>query len=166
MAVAYHLAWNYGIPRIMSSYHFEDHDTSPPMDANENLLSPQFDANGACTNGWVCQHRWRQIFQMVEFRNVVGTGAVLNWWDNGNNQIAFARGNKGFIAFNLENFRMDQWLTTGLPAGTYCDVISGVKAGNTCTGKAIVVFADSRANFIIDTTDLDGVIAIHEGSKL
>jgi alpha-amylase len=25
---------------------------------------------------------------------------VNNWWDNGQNQIAFCRGNKGFIAFN------------------------------------------------------------------
>ncbi len=27
---------------------------------------------------------------------------VTNWWDNGNHQIAFCRGNKGFIAINNE----------------------------------------------------------------
>lgn len=46
MAVAFHLAWNYGIPRIMSSFAFENHDTGPPMDINENLLSPEFNAEG------------------------------------------------------------------------------------------------------------------------
>ena len=30
---------------------------------------------------------------------VLGTG-VKNWWDNGDKQIAFCRGEKGFIAFN------------------------------------------------------------------
>ena len=29
----------------------------------------------------------------------LGTG-VSNWWDNGDKQIAFCRGGKGFIAFN------------------------------------------------------------------
>lgn len=166
MAVAFHLAWNYGIPRIMSSFAFDNHDTGPPMDAMENLTSPQFDANGACTNGWICQHRWRQIFSMVEFRNVVGSGAVNNWWDNGNNQIAFSRGNRGFVAFNLESFGLDQWLTTGLPAGVYCDVISGARVGSTCTGRAFTVFADSRAHFTITSSDYDGVIAIHENSRI
>ncbi|KAL7047282.1 hypothetical protein ACKWTF_002857 [Chironomus riparius] len=121
MAVAFHLAWNYGIPRIMSSFAFEGHDMGPPMDANENLLSPLFDAAGACTNGWICQHRWRQIFHMVEWRNVVGTGAVANWWDNANNRIAFSRGSRGFIAFNGESSNMSEWLTTGLSAGVYCE---------------------------------------------
>ena len=29
----------------------------------------------------------------------LGTG-VIHWWDNGDKQIAFGRGGKGFIAFN------------------------------------------------------------------
>jgi hypothetical protein len=32
-------------------------------------------------------------------RYVLGTG-VNDWWDNGDYQIAFCRGGKGFIAFN------------------------------------------------------------------
>ena len=28
-------------------------------------------------------------------RNVAGAETVKNWWDNGKNQIAFSRGNKG-----------------------------------------------------------------------
>jgi alpha-amylase len=43
----------------------------------------------------MCEHRWRQIYNMVRFRNTAGFQTVQNWWDNGNNQIAFSRGNKG-----------------------------------------------------------------------
>lgn len=125
---------------------------------------------------------------MVEWRNVVGSGAILHWWDNGGNQIGFGRSNRGFIAFNNENYNMNEWLDTGLPAGVYCgcfknlikihwfiffpslsflgDVISGAKIINACTGKSITVAADGRANFSILTSDFDGVIAIHVDAKL
>lgn len=33
-----------------------------------------------------------------------------DWWDNGNNQIAFCRGGKGFIAINNEGSNMSQTL--------------------------------------------------------
>lgn len=136
------------------------------MDANENLLSPEFNADLSCRGDWICQHRWRQITNMVEFRNVVGSAAVENWWDNQSNQIAFSRGNRGFIVFNLDSFDLSTWLTTGLPAGTYCDVISGSKVGNVCTGNVITVFEDTRAQFTIRTSDFDGVIAIHVAAKI
>jgi len=40
---------------------------------------------------------------MNKFRNVVAGTALNDWWDNGNNQIAFCRGDKGFIAINGDN---------------------------------------------------------------
>jgi alpha-amylase len=49
----------------------------------------------SCGGGWICEHRWRQIYNMVRFRNTAEGQSVQNWWDNGNNQIAFSRGNKG-----------------------------------------------------------------------
>ena len=78
-----------------------------------------------CSNGWICEHRWRQIYNMVKFRNVVGNELVSNWWNNDGNQIAFSRGNKGFIAINNDNFDLNQKLKTSLPQGVYCDIISG-----------------------------------------
>jgi alpha-amylase len=48
-----------------------------------------------CGGGWICEHRWRQIYNMARFRNVVASQLVQNWWDNDYNQIAFSRGNKG-----------------------------------------------------------------------
>lgn len=41
---------------------------------------------------------------MVHFRNVVSGQPHANWWDNGNNQVAFGRGNRGFIVFNNDDW--------------------------------------------------------------
>jgi alpha-amylase len=100
MANAFNLAHPYGYPRLMSSFEFTDSEHGPPADASGNTVSPGFNADGTCTNGWVCEHRWRQIYNMVGFRNSVDGTTLNDWWDNGSNQIAFCRGNKGFIAFN------------------------------------------------------------------
>jgi alpha-amylase len=59
MATAFHLAWPYGVPRIMSSFNFTTREQGPPKDSQKNILPPTFDANGQCDNGWVCEHRWQ-----------------------------------------------------------------------------------------------------------
>lgn len=71
MAVAYMLAWPYGTPRVMSSYRFSDPEQGPPMDTLGNIRTVAFDNAGACSNGWVCEHRRRPIYKMVTFRNIV-----------------------------------------------------------------------------------------------
>jgi hypothetical protein len=49
-----------------------------------------------------------------------------------------------------------------LPAGTYCDVISGSKSNGSCTGKNVtVVGRDKIANIVIMHNEEDGVLAIH-----
>ena len=50
---------------------------------------------------------------------------------------------------------------TCLPAGTYCDVISGSKSNGTCTGKRVIVSSGGRANIVILSYEEDGVLAIH-----
>jgi len=167
MAVAFMLAYPYGYPRIMSSYFFNDPNQGPPRDANYNILSPIIYSDGTCGNSWVCEHRWRQIFNMVEFMNVVAGTVVTNWWDNGDKQIAFCRGQKGFIAFNDQyNTDLNVNLQVCVPAGTYCDVISGSKSGGVCTGKKVTVGPNGIANIVIERNEEDGVLAIHLGSKL
>lgn len=166
MATAFHLAWPFGIPRLMSSFTFTDTDAGPPADGNGNLNSPTINADGSCSGGWVCEHRWRQIYNMVEWKNVAENGAVENWWDNGGNQIAFSRGNRAFIAFNGQSGAFSQNLATGLPAGTYCELASGEKSGSSCTGNSIVVGSDGRANIYIASDAYDGFVAIHAYSKL
>ncbi|KAA0711465.1 Alpha-amylase 1 [Triplophysa tibetana] len=103
---------------------------------------------------------------MVIFRNVVSDQPLANWWDNGNSQISFSRGSKGFIVINNNNWELNETLNTGLPGGTYCDVISGDKIDSSCTGKKISVDSDGRATFHISHTEEDPFIAIHAESKL
>jgi alpha-amylase len=51
-------------------------------------------------------------------------------------------------------------LQTGLPAGTYCDIISGEKQGSSCTGKSVKVDTDGKAYIEILASEEDGVLAI------
>ena len=86
MAVSYMLAFPYGYTRIMSSYNWDQNWVNgqdqndwvgPPHDSSFNTVSPSFNADGSCGNGWICEHRWRQIYNMVEFRNVAHGECVL-----------------------------------------------------------------------------------------
>jgi len=175
MALSFMLAWPYGLPRVMSSYYWDQHivngqDTNnwigPPHDDSWNITGPTIEADGRCGGGWVCEHRWRPINNMVHFRNVVEGSAMSNWWDNGANQIAFCRGDKGFIAINNEASSLQQSLQTCLPAGTYCDVISGDVSADQCTGKSIVVDIDGTAFISLSGNEDEGVVAFHVEATL
>lgn len=78
-----------------------------PPNINGDILPPTINPDLSCGNGWICEHRWRQIYSMVKFRNVVHGTNLNDWWDNQANQIAFCRGDKGFIAINGDNFPMN-----------------------------------------------------------
>nr|AVA17420.1 putative Per a 11 isoallergen [Periplaneta americana] len=166
MGISFILAHTYGYPRVMSSFDFETHDQGPPQDSDKNILHVTTNEDGSCGNGWVCEHRWHSHAAMVRFRNVVRGTEITNWWDNGNHQIGFARGDRGFVAFVVNDNDLKQTIQTGLPAGTYCDVISGGKNGSSCTGKTITVNEDGTAYIEILISDDDGVIAIHVEEKL
>lgn len=153
------LAHTYGIPRVMSSFSFTDFNSGPPTDKNENILSPDIKADNTCGNGWICEHRWREIYNMVKFRNTVNETKIESWWDNGNYQISFCRGNSGFIAINLEKHDLDKILHVCLPNGVYCDIISGDLINGKCTGKKIHV-ENGNAHITIKHNEFDGVLAI------
>lgn len=61
---------------------------------------------------------------------------------------------------------MNVTLKTGLSTGTYCDVISGNKINNSCTGQSIYVGDVGTAEILIEYDEEDPVIAIHVESKL
>lgn len=151
------LAYPYGYPKVMSSYRFEDHDQGPPANGANS--------GDACGVNWICEHRWRGVANMVEFRNVTSSRFELsNWWDNGNNQVAFGRGDLGFVAINREdNASLNQSLQTGMAAGTYCDIINGNfdKSDASCDGPTITVNADGTANFNVSSIN---AAAIHVGA--
>lgn len=162
MAVAFMLAQTYGIPRVMSSFIFNDTDAGPPSDDQGNTISPTFNPDLSCANGWVCEHRWPQISNMIEFRNTVTGTSVNDWWYAGQNHIGFSRGEAGFVAFNGDP-AVDLKLTvqTRLPPGAYCDVISGRLLNGSCTGKNITVDNDGMAYIEILADAEDGVLALH-----
>ncbi|XP_071555474.1 alpha-amylase A-like [Temnothorax nylanderi] len=165
MAVAFMLAHPYGYARVMSSFAFSDPSQGPPANSDGSIISPEI-VNGECVNGWVCEHRWPQIQRMVKFRNLVNGEKLKNWWSNGKNQIAFSRGDKGFVAFNVEGDLREK-LQTGLPPGTYCDVITGdVVDGKTCSGKSVQVKDDGTATVEILSSESEGVLALHNQAKL
>ncbi|KAM9844640.1 alpha-amylase-like [Aulostomus maculatus] len=175
MAVGYMLAHPYGLARVMSSFRWDRYIvdgkdqndwTGPPSHDDGSTKPVQINQDQTCGDRWVCEHRWRQITNMVIFRNVVNGQPHSNWWDNQNNQVAFGRGDRGFIVFNNDDWDLDVTLQTGLPAGTYCDVISGQKEGNKCTGKQIHVQCEGHAYFKISNSEEDPFIAIHAESKL
>ncbi|XP_012251560.2 alpha-amylase A-like isoform X1 [Athalia rosae] len=166
MAVAFMLTQTYGIPRVMSSFAFDNTDAGPPADELGNIISPIFNPDLSCANGWVCEHRWHQIYSMINFRNVVTGTAISNWWDNGSNQISFCRGNSGFIAINADSWSLQVNLQTCLPAGIYCDVISGNVEKRRCTGKTVIVNDCGMAYIEILTNDDDGVLALHVNARV
>ncbi|KAI7815474.1 alpha amylase [Rhyzopertha dominica] len=165
MAVAFTLAHTYGEARIMSSFDFDDTDQGPPQDSSGNIVGPEPNSEGTCDNGWVCEHRWRQMFSMVGFRNAVSGTEIQNWWSDGAQQIAFCRGEKGFVAFTLSG-DIAQSMYTCLPEGTYCDVISGEVSDGACTGKSVTVGSDGYGYVSLAESEDDGVLAIHVNAKL
>ncbi|WP_328893558.1 carbohydrate-binding module family 20 domain-containing protein [Streptomyces sp. NBC_00236] len=116
LANVFMLAWPYGSPDVHSGYEWSDKDAGPPSGGTVN----------ACySDGWKCQHAWREISSMVGFRNTARGEAVTNWWDNGGDQIAFGRGSKAYVAINHEGSSLTRTFQTSLPAGDYCDIQSG-----------------------------------------
>jgi alpha-amylase len=166
-ATAFNLANDFGIPRLMSSFYFDHRDQGPPADASFHILTPTFDADGQCNNGWVCEHRWKPIRNMVSFRNAVKGTKVEKWWD-GWSQIGFARGSRGYFVLNSRDNGdgLSERLDTGLPAGTYCDMATGVKSGGSCTGKSVTVGSDGYAQFELERGSAEMFIAIHVDAKL
>jgi len=52
---------------------------------------------------------------------------------------------------------------TSLPAGTYCNVIDGVKNGGSCSGSTVTVASDGKFTFNVVKRN---AVAIHINAKL
>nr|WP_228710848.1 alpha-amylase family protein [Saccharobesus litoralis] len=162
LANVFMLAYPYGYPKVMSSYDFH-HDTDAggpgvPVHNNGNLEC--FGSN------WKCEHRWSYISGAMQFRNhTADNWQVTNWWDNGNNQIAFGRSSSGFVAINKEDFNLNNTLQTDMAEGVYCNVLKGELSadGQSCSGETITVNSNGTVNLDIAPWD---AIAIHQDAKI
>lgn len=136
LASVFMLAWPYGSPDVHSGYEWSDKDAGAPGGGQVN----------ACySDGWKCQHAWREVASMVGLRNAARGTAVTNWWDNGNNAIAFGRGDKAYVALNHEGSSLTRTFQTGLPAGTYCDVQSNTGVTVNAAGQFTATLASNTA---------------------
>ncbi len=144
LANVWMLAEPYGYPSILSSYAFvrpQENSMGPPSDGSGWTL-PVTCASSletAVDGEWVCEHRDRYIRTMVAFRKAVAGTDQNHWWDDGWNAIAFSRGTRGFVAINREDTTIAAAVATGMPRGTYCDVITGGATGGVCVGTTVVV---------------------------
>jgi alpha-amylase len=129
LATVLMLAGDYGTPQVYSGYAFDDVDAGPPQDDGGTVLDatcadqPVPDTAPA-PGDWVCQHRWPQVAGMVGWRGVVGDAEVVDTWSEGD-AVALGRGQRGFVVVNLGGDALTTTLTTSLPDGDYCDVLTG-----------------------------------------
>ncbi|MGC5016572.1 carbohydrate-binding module family 20 domain-containing protein [Streptosporangium sp. DT93] len=145
LANVFMLAWPYGAARVYSGFSWGDTESGPPS-AGGGFVT---DTN--CGNGqWTCFHR--QMTGMARFNRTVNGSAVANWYDNGNNVIAFSRGNKGWVAINNEGASVTRTFTTGLPAGTYA---------NAAGSGSVTVASNGTASV---TVPARGAVAVHTGA--
>lgn len=169
LANVWMLAQPYGYPSVMSSYAFDrstgaGDDMGPPSTGgatNDVACAPTLET--ATLGTWVCEHRDPTVLRMVAFRRAVAGTDASRWWDNGANAIAFSRGDKGFVAINRESAAVTVSTTTGLSAGTYCDVITGGRAGAACAGTRVTVDASGAVQHSLPANT---AVAIHAGTRL
>ncbi|MBW1596472.1 carbohydrate-binding module family 20 domain-containing protein [Streptomyces sp. JJ38] len=144
LAHVFMLAWPYGAPDVHSGYTFDHKDAGPPNGGTVN----------ACyQDGWKCQHAWPEISAMVGLRNTAHGQPVTNWWDNGNDAIAFGRGDVAYVALNQEGSSLTHTFQTSLPGGTYCDVQSGNPVTVDGAGRFTATLAPGTA------------LALHTGAR-
>ncbi|KAF6746692.1 glycoside hydrolase superfamily [Ephemerocybe angulata] len=134
LGTIFSLAHPYGTPTILSGFTFTSSDDGAPNDGA-----------GTCSTtggsgGWRCEHRYVAFSGMVRFRNAAGSNALANWYSPSQDRIAFGRGSAAFVAINNNDGAWSYTFQTALPAGSYCDAITGKPDGSGgCTGAVYTV---------------------------
>ena len=155
LAEGFMLAYPFGTPSVLSGFNWSSADQGPPATGNGTTT------NADCGNGWTCQHRDRRIENMVALRNTARGTAVTNWWSNGSTQIGFGRGSVAYVAFNTDGGSLTRTFQTGLPAGVYCDVMSGDYSNGNCSGTSYTV---SSSGTFTATLGANKSLALYTGA--
>ena len=154
LANVFALSYPYGWPTVYSGYAFSNNDAGAPQQGNGKVN------DAVCGQGtWTCAHRWNETAHMVGFRNAVGTAALTNVWSDGG-RLAYGRGSLGYVAINRNGSALQRTFQTSLPAGRYCDVISGATTSGGCSGTTVTVASGGSATF---TVPANGSVALHVG---
>lgn len=123
LAQVFMLAWPFGYPQVYSGYKFSSYDEGPPLTSDLKSY-PTMDDNLRCIAPWTCEHRLPEVAAMVDFRNQTNKNFFYtNWWSNNYDQLAFGRGNLGFVAMNFSPYTLQKEFSTSLPQGDYCNIL-------------------------------------------
>ncbi len=148
LAMIYLLGQPYGRAQLQSGFVF----SFAAADKNAPAASP-YDANGnpVIMVAWDFVHRWSDISPMVGFRNATAGQGMSNIQTATRSTIAFSRGNIGFVALNNGTSVWHAGLDTGLPGGTYCNIVHGLRspAGSSCASDSVTVDGAGRATLDI-----------------
>ena len=187
LANAFMLGYDYGHPKILSDYAFNEStqyddgvknstDTTVPKISMDDVCATQKDPTQMEYGDWNCQQRWTSIRGMIKFHNAVNGTSVSNWQESGSNNIAFERvdangKSKGLLALNNTLQEHDVDYTTSLPDGEYCNVYASRTCSQTVTvrdghakatiGKrsAIAIYAGAVKGAWTETTESSGTYA-------
>ena len=187
LANAFMLGYDYGHPKILSDYAFNEStqyddgvkdstDTTVPKISMDGVCATQKDPTQMEYGDWNCQQRWTSIRGMIKFHNAVNGTSVSNWQESGSNDIAFERvdangKSKGLLALNNTLQEHDVDYTTSLPDGEYCNVYASRTCSQTVTvsgghakatiGKrsAIAIYAGAVKGAWTETTEPSGTYA-------
>lgn len=151
LANTFMLSWPYGAPSVYSGYRWDNKDAGAPGASATSV------ADASCSSSaWVCTQRWTEVVGMVGFHNAVAGTGVTNWWDDGNNHVAYGRGGKGYVTINNSANAVTRTYQTSLPAGTYCDVVASKDCAKTVTVSGSGTFTA--------TVPAYGALALHVGA--
>ncbi len=155
LANIFMLAYPYGTANVESGFRFTNTDMGHPSASPYSGGMPQINVV------WDFIHDWADIANMVAFRNYTAGQPVSNWtigtatygsgpYGTNSNQIAFSRGGVGWVAINNDpNNAWSGTIQTGLPSGTYCNVIHGLSSGTACASDSVYVGSSGTATVTI-----------------
>ena len=143
LANVFMLAWPYGYPKVMSSYVFEERNAGPPA------VEPVAPGASSCNTGWVCEHRRPAIANMVAFREATIGSLLTHWQQHGDSAISFGRADKGHVVINAGELPIDVSISTDLPPGDYCNVVTGGSMTD-CPDARVVVSDEGRFQAQLD----------------
>jgi len=148
LASIYTLTEPFGMPMLYSGFVFNDFNDSPRV--NSSGYNTCNTGSGPKTSytaqQMVCTSRWTAIKGMVRWHKYMDGKTKTKMWSN-NYAYGYARGANGYVLFNTKaSTAKFSKLSTGLPMGHYCDVVSGganpvkvVKGKKSCVGTTITV---------------------------
>lgn len=139
LAQAFMLTWPYGYPQVFSGFNMKTFDQGPPL--KSDFMTKPVD----CTSDWSCEHRLPEVPGLVRFRNLTDRAFyTTNRWSNGQNQLAFSRGQLGFVAINNSAEKIAPPLQTSLPSGYYCNLAESLNSTDRNCAKLYYVDSHSR----------------------